>query len=268
MPLRKTHTKQEAVQDSVPDSLQDSLQSRFFARRKTRRDSGSGRQRDCARCDAPAVAMVEKPKDNPIQSAHGRNPTKPHSKPHTELGGTGGTPLPLCGEHLAAHNQAQIAAVAGTANWNAVLTQDAVWNRPTWPAGNPSRMVRQAEDFASADPQAAATGTTTGTRAGTRAKTKGRNFRHRTTGRTQAEAQALATLGLDDSATPAQIRRRYRRLIKKLHPDAGARRRTQATGTTEAKDTPDPEEQLRAINSAWQELKPLLSERRQSQRRQ
>ena len=45
-------------------------------------------------------------------------------------------PSRFCATHLGAHNQAQIAAVAETANWNGVLEKDAVWNRPTWPADN------------------------------------------------------------------------------------------------------------------------------------
>ncbi len=46
------------------------------------------------------------------------------------------------------------------------------------------------------------------------AQTKlGRNLR-------KAELEALATLGLDDSATPEQAKAQYKLLVKRLHPDA------------------------------------------------
>ncbi len=217
--------------------------TRFFAPRGSRRTTGSGRQRDCAKCDSPALAMVESLATTTPQAS-------------AALGGGRGAPLPLCKEHLALHNQAQIAAVAETSNWNAVLTQDAVWNRPTWPAGNPSRTAQYAHAFDSAADSATdsaeATDKTQTAQGGYRTR---RNATGRNQPRSQAEVQALATLGLDAAASPAQIRRRYRRLIKKLHPDSRPRR-SKPSAREEEKPS---EKELRAINSAWQELKPLLS---------
>ncbi|MBK8978993.1 MAG: DnaJ domain-containing protein [Planctomycetes bacterium] len=60
--------------------------------------------------------------------------------------------------------------------------------------------------------------------------------------------RALATLGLDESATPDEIRRRHRALAKKHHPDAhshlGPVAQQEAT------------ERFRAIQAAYEELRP------------
>ena len=194
--------------------------SAFFAPRPKQRAGGSGRQRTCALCDAPATAMVEKATLN-----HAAAP----------LDGAGGLPVPLCATHLGAHNQAQIAAVAETANWNGVLEKDAVWNRPTWPADN--RTARRAHAFDTAT-ERASDGTTAKNGWHRWEKYRGKEGGKPPHSLSAKETQALGVLGLDGAASPAQIRRRYRRLVKTLHPDA-----PQAPSPQRAEQ----EEQLRAV---------------------
>jgi len=39
-------------------------------------------------------------------------------------------------------------------------------------------------------------------------------------GMTKLQLRALTDMGLDDSATPSDVRKRYTQLVKQLHPDA------------------------------------------------
>lgn len=61
-----------------------------------------------------------------------------------------------------------------------------------------------------------------------------------------ATAGALAVLGLDGTATPAEIKTRYKRLVKRYHPDANG-------GDKQA------EERLKVINQAYATLRTSAS---------
>jgi hypothetical protein len=111
---------------------------------------------------------------------------------------------------------------------------DAVWQRPTWPlnggkangarrAGPYSRPLRDDFGFFTED-------------AAEQARHKGRfppNSR---------QAQALRTLDLDPNATLAEVKMRYKSLVKELHPDI-----TGGDGRAE--------ERLKIINLAYSDLK-------------
>ena len=111
------------------------------------------------------------------------------------------------------------------------IRYDTVWQRPTWPLGNfgtarsgdPLSAIRDGFGFF-AERQ--------------RAEEKAReDWRPRT-----AEEKALSVLGLRPPMSLAEIKSRYKELVKRLHPDANG-------GDKGA------EEQLKVINQAYSTLK-------------
>ena len=171
--------------------------------------------------------------------------------------------MALCAEHLAAYNRACMERVEKTGNWEAQLRSDAVWNRPTWPAGE--RIARGADARLAGAAAAFRAGGASGSHtdatdapssAGSASFARNTSARPRGQG---AEAMrlppparaALRVLGLAPSAGRAEIRRRYAELVKRLHPDL------RAPAPARARD----DERLRAVNRAWQDLKPFLARR-------
>ena len=111
------------------------------------------------------------------------------------------------------------------------IRYDTVWQRPTWPLGSfssgqsrdPLSAIRDGFGFF-ADRQ--------------RAEEQAReDWRPRT-----AEEKALWVLGLRPPMTLAEIKARYKELVKRLHPDANG-------------GDKDAEEQLKIINQAYSTLK-------------
>ena len=100
-----------------------------------------------------------------------------------------------------------------------------VWDRPTWPAA-----------------QAAGGARSNGKHADSRAAGASEN-RAGVQKRSESHRRALAILGLQAAATPGDIRNRFRKLLRLLHPDLNAGKHVDAT-------------RLRAVIWAWRELRP------------
>lgn len=145
--------------------------------------------------------------------------------------------LPLCRAHLEAYNQERIRATAKVRNWEAQLRADAVWRRPTWPNGHAPSDSGDAFLFERVRAEAARLRSGKGAGAAEEAKPRPQIF-------PPQAAAALAVLHLDTDADAETVRKRYRELVKRFHPDAPGGR----------DDT-----RLRELNRAWQELKPLLA---------
>lgn len=105
---------------------------------------------------------------------------------------------------------------------------DTVWQRPSWPFGGPSRKrERQIEDALRQE----FTGVfDDGPRPCRPAKPKSEH------------EQALAALDLEAGADAVQIKARYIKLVKQLHPDANG-------------GNPEAEERLKTVNLAYTTLK-------------
>ena len=100
-----------------------------------------------------------------------------------------------------------------------------VWDRPTWPAAHAAAGTRNNGTHTYSRNAGAADG-------GARAQKRSENH-----------LRALAILGLQTAATPGDIRNRFRKLLRLLHPDMNAGKHVDAT-------------RLRAVIWAWRELQP------------
>ena len=106
------------------------------------------------------------------------------------------------------------------------------WNRPTWPVGGGPSAARAAPQHRGPDCGGS------------------KDARMRASGRSRSDLRALAILGLHAEATPGDIRDRFRRLLRNLHPDLNDGRHVDAT-------------RLRAIIWAWRVLRPAGAARTQ-----
>lgn len=113
---------------------------------------------------------------------------------------------------------------------------DTVWQRPSWPLGRfgerAARYREQIHDgfgFFSEGPAG-----------------PGGSAPHRQTRPMSEEEKALALLDLEHPVTFADVRARYRALVKKLHPDANG-------------GDPEAEELLKRVNQAYAALKVSLA---------
>ena len=106
-----------------------------------------------------------------------------------------------------------------------------IWDRPTWPAAQAAAGFRSRMDTFN----------------------RSKNMTDhdvRAPRRTESHLRALAILGLQAAATPVDIRNRFRKLLRLLHPDMNAGRHVDAT-------------RLRAVIWAWRELRPASTARTQ-----
>lgn len=136
----------------------------------------------------------------------------------------------FCIEHVRAYNAAwNYYAGMSEQEIERHRRQDTVWQRPSWPLGGKKRDPRRAieEEFGRAFADIFEEGPTCGPQA------------RRTT---SEQDQALSVLDLDAEASSAEIKARYIKLVKRLHPDANG-------GDSEA------EERLKAVNLAYATLK-------------
>lgn len=141
----------------------------------------------------------------------------------------------FCLNHVRAYNTSWNYCAGFTeAEIEAQIRSATCWDRPTWRLGQwhglraEGAMASRADGFRAADRE---TGRDQGSR--------------RRSGPGQppdANADALAVLGLDAAATPAEIKTRYKRLVKRYHPDANG-------GDKQA------EERLKVINQAYTTLR-------------
>ena len=111
-----------------------------------------------------------------------------------------------------------------TAEIDAARRAAMIWNRPTWPA------VQLTASFG--DPRRTPP-----------PRPPGRARRAAAANRSAADLRALRILGLSAAATPGEIRRRFRKLLRRLHPDLNSGRHVDAT-------------RLRAVLWAWRRLQP------------
>jgi hypothetical protein len=138
----------------------------------------------------------------------------------------------FCLEHVRAYNSAwDYCAGFGEAEIEAQIRGAACWERPTWRLGSwhSYRVEDMLAEFADAF----------GVHPGERQNGR----RHRDRSRpVAAEDKALAVLGLTTAATRSEIKARYKRLVKRYHPDANG-------GDKQA------EERLKVINQAYATLR-------------
>ena len=141
----------------------------------------------------------------------------------------------FCLEHVRAYNRAwDYCAGFSDADFEAQARAQACWERPTWRLGSwqsarlDAAMAAFAEVF----------GVEGEAEAGDN-RSRRRQDRPR---QAASEGQALAVLGLTASATGAEIKARYKRLVKRYHPDANG-------GDRQA------EERLKVINQAYSTLR-------------
>jgi len=115
------------------------------------------------------------------------------------------------------------------------IRHDTTWRRPSWRIGNGPRFVYSAlrDEFGLFENDDEVSETESARRRG---------------GRTAAigEVQALAVLDMTPPVTFAEIRKRYRNLVKRHHPDANGGDRAS-------------EERLKLINQAYTRLKTVYS---------
>ncbi len=119
---------------------------------------------------------------------------------------------------------------------------DAGWGRPTWPLGKrgPADRPRPAGaadpfDFFSDDGKAEV-----------RARAQAREEAERAKWKNSEEGQAYAALELDPPVSLTEVKRRYKELAKRLHPDING-------------GDPAAEERLKRINQAYAVLKKTLA---------
>lgn len=141
----------------------------------------------------------------------------------------------FCLEHVRAYNIAWNYCAGFTeADIEAQIRSAACWDRPTWRLGHWQGLRTEAGTAAQS----------AGFRAGSHGETRDKRSRRRAGefGPDDANASALAVLGLDSAATLSEIKARYKRLVKRYHPDANG-------GDKQA------EERLKTINQAYTTLR-------------
>lgn len=182
-------------------------------------DFGETRQEDAPRrCEAPGCAEA-----GPFPAPRSRS----HSRPFRYF----------CLEHVRAYNAGwDYYRGMNTAEIEADRRLDQVWRRQTWALGGREKRKATA-DFQFEDPLAACTelepdGPVHGARK--------RRFRP-----ASEEARAQAAMQLDDDFDAAQLKMRYKALVKRWHPDANGGARAA-------------EERLKTINEAYRTLQRAL----------
>lgn len=141
----------------------------------------------------------------------------------------------FCLEHVRAYNSTWNYCVGYTeADIEAEIRSATCWDRPTWRLGQWQSLRAEAEMAARSD----------GFRAAGREKASDKRSRRQTSAASPSDgtAGALSVLGLDSTATPAEIKARYKQLVKRYHPDANG-------GDKRA------EERLKTINQAYTTLR-------------
>lgn len=141
----------------------------------------------------------------------------------------------FCLEHVRAYNSAWNYCVGYTeAEIEAEIRSATCWDRPTWRLGHWQGQRAEAEMTERSGAFRAASGK----------KKSDKRSRQRTSASNPSDgtAGALSVLGLDSAATPAEIKARYKHLVKRYHPDANG-------GDKQA------EERLKTINQAYTTLR-------------
>jgi hypothetical protein len=141
----------------------------------------------------------------------------------------------FCLEHVRAYNSAwNYCAGFSEADFEAQARGQACWERPTWRLG----------EWHTARPEAAMASfaETFGIEEGEEAGDNRSRQRQERPPPAATDDKALAVLGLAPAATWAEIKARYKRLVKRYHPDANG-------GDRQA------EERLKVINQAYSTLR-------------
>jgi hypothetical protein len=153
----------------------------------------------------------------------------------------------FCLDHVRAYNaQWDFHKGLSSAEIEAELRGPATWDRPTWKMGTlggwGNRRAPWSGKFRTDDPFDLGADTAFDPKTRRHADPEGA----RPPGVKSAEAQALKLLGLSLPLTLEELRRRYKALVKKHHPDANG-------GSSEA------ETRMKRINAAYQMLRATLS---------
>ncbi len=146
----------------------------------------------------------------------------------------------FCLEHVRAYNRSwDYFSGLSSDEIEAVRRRDSTWDRPTWRLGSGPFAEAWKEGGAfHEDPSG-------------RARREQRRQRAREAGPGGEEARALDVMGLEPGASWEEVRRRYKELAKRLHPDrTGGDRRS--------------EERLKRVNRAYTTLKTLHAASRAS----
>src|SRR5262249_35614881 len=185
-------------------------------------------------------------------NAHGRTPAAEVPRPegqgcdHPECTGAGLYRAPkgrdrlkdyywFCLEHVRAYNSAwNFCAGFSEADIEAQVRAQACWERPTWRLGTWHSVRPEAAMAGFAE----AFGIEAEEQAGDNRSWRREERPEPATG----DDKALAVLGLAPTATGAEIKARYKRLVKRYHPDANG-------GDRQA------EERLKVINQAYSTLR-------------
>ena len=140
----------------------------------------------------------------------------------------------FCLDHVRAYNSSwNYFAGLSEDEVEAMTRQDTVWQRPSWPFGtrpprhDQGRAYRVHDPFGIFDDDGPEGGT---------------ERRRRPNGAATPEARAFSVMGLEPPVTAAELKARYKELVKRHHPDANG-------GDKAA------EERLKRINEAYTTLK-------------
>ncbi len=148
----------------------------------------------------------------------------------------------FCREHIEGYNKAwNYHDGMSEAELEAHLQAAVIGERPLWPLGARSQFNRRFDDFyaRARDPFRVFEGAQDGARA------HGNGRKPQTRPATIAD-QARAALGLTEPCDLATVKKHYKRLVKRYHPDANG-------GSTAAEET------LKRINEAYSILKKQLA---------
>jgi DnaJ-domain-containing protein 1 len=151
----------------------------------------------------------------------------------------------LCLEHVRTYNaQWNFHAGLSTAEMELEIRSAATWDRPTWKLGMQSANVRTGRVHVH-DPFGFAEGTAFDPRGKERRQEKA-EAAHPHTASAAAYSKALKVFDLPKPITMESLRRRYKALVKKHHPDANG-------GSLEA------ETRMKIVNEAYQTLRASLA---------
>lgn len=147
----------------------------------------------------------------------------------------------FCLEHVRAYNRSwNYCAGMNTEQIEADIRQDAVWRRPTWQFGTGRRRIWTEPDFH--DPF--------GFYGRSERRQTGGDFHGKGSGTfwspNSPEGKALAIMGLEGEVSLQALKKRYKELAKKHHPDANG-------GCKVA------EERLKSINDAYTTLRKTIT---------
>lgn len=146
----------------------------------------------------------------------------------------------FCLEHIRAYNaQWNYHAGSSVEDMEAEIRSAATWERPTWKLGTLGAGYRSGRASRVSDPFGFAAGTDFEDRADARAE---ESQARATPGGAPARTRALQVLGLSGPLTLETLKRRYKALVKKHHPDANG-------------GSHDAEKRMKTINEAYQTLR-------------